>query len=298
MRTWIVCAVIGLGSECALGADFFASRVVSYAPGMGAAPGHRNAVAALGAPARMTGTAAEPEAITPFQPAWLPDQVVSIGAGGSLVLELGSTATDDPGHRFGIDLIVYGNAFFSDLASPMGVPGFCAAEGGAIEVSADGATWHAIPGASIEGGLPTMAWLDSGPYDTMAGTLPSDFLRAVDPAVNESSAMGLPYPDLVALHDGGAGGMGIDLALAGVSTARFVRLSHPAGAFGSPEVDAVAVIPPSPDPLDLDGNGVVDFGDVALIMLSMGDLGGPADVDGNGLVDFGDIALALLGMNA
>ncbi len=296
MRHWIVlfmCCTLAPSAWCD---GWFASRVVSYAPGSGAAPGHRVAASALGAPARMTGTPAEPETITPFQPAWMPDQVVSIGAGGSLVLELGTTATDDPGHRFGIDLIVYGNAFFSDLAYPAGVPGFCAAEGGQVDLSEDGVNWVNVPGAAIEGGLPTMAWSDAGAYDTAPGIVANDFLRAVDPSVNEFSVSGLAYADVVTLYDGGAGGVGIDLATAGLSSARFIRLRHPVGAFGSPEVDAVAVIPPASSPYDLDGNGAVDFGDVALVMLSMGEIGGAMDVDGSGIVDFGDVAILLLEM--
>jgi hypothetical protein len=45
---------------------------------------------------------------------------------------------------------------------------------------------------------------------------------------------------------------------------------------------------------DLDGSESVDFGDVALLLLQMGDLGGPADLDASGTVDSADLALALL----
>lgn len=294
MRAWIALSLSLLACAPALGDGWFAARVVSYAPGSGAAPGHRNPLAALGEPARMTGTASAPEAVTPFQPAWLATQVVSIGAGGSLVLELGSPAVDDPGHRFGVDLIVYGNAFFSDASSPLGMPGFCAAEGGLVDLSEDGVTWVPVPGARAEGALPTMAWIDAGPYDTAAGSLPSDFLRAVDPAVDETAVEGMEFADLVRVYDGGAGGVGIDLAAAGLASARFVRFRHAVGAPGSPEIDAVAVIPPAPSPFDLDGSGRVDFGDLAVLMLSMGDAGGPCDLDQNGLVDFGDAAVLLL----
>jgi hypothetical protein len=50
-------------------------------------------------------------------------------------------------------------------------------------------------------------------------------------------------------------------------------------------------------PGDLDGNGVIDFGDIALLMLEFGGCSGsscPADLDGTGFVDTGDIALLLL----
>ena len=45
---------------------------------------------------------------------------------------------------------------------------------------------------------------------------------------------------------------------------------------------------------DLDASGVVDFGDVAVLLLAMGESDPAYDLDGSGLVDFGDIALLLL----
>lgn len=46
---------------------------------------------------------------------------------------------------------------------------------------------------------------------------------------------------------------------------------------------------------DLDGNGSVDFGDVAIALLNFGVCQGcPTDLDLNGVVDFGDIAIILL----
>lgn len=46
---------------------------------------------------------------------------------------------------------------------------------------------------------------------------------------------------------------------------------------------------------DLDCNGVVDFGDVALALIDFGPCSGcPADLDGTGIVDYGDVALVML----
>ncbi len=278
----------------AVSSNWFASRVVSYTPGTGAAPGHRVPEAALGEPDRMTGLAGSLETITPFQPAFMPNQIVSIGAGGSLVLELGEDATDDPLHPFGIDLIVYGNAFFADMVSPTGVPSYCATEGGEVDVSTDGLVWVNIPNCVADGPLPTMAWTDAGPYDQEPGTLPTNFLQAVDPLLTEETAFGLSYVELILAYNGGAGGTGIDLASVNMTSARLVRIRHRVGAVGSPEIDGVAVVPPQPNPFDLDQSGTVDFGDVALALLSLGEEGGPADVDGSGVVDFGDIALLML----
>ncbi len=288
-----VLALLTLASA-ASAQSWFATGVVSYAPGTGAAPGHRQPQAALGEPSRMTGYTGSLETVTPFQPAYRPDQVVSIGAGGQLTLELGSPATDDAGHRFGVDLIVFGNAFFTDMIAGTGTPLLCAGEGGRIELSADGATWVLVPDLMVDGPLPTMAWVDAGPYDTLEGQTPTDFLRAVDPAVTALDLEGVSYAEVVAAYDGGAGGVGVDLASVGLATARFVRFSHPAGSAGSPEIDAVVVVPPARDPADMDGNGVVDAGDIGSLLVLFGTAGPEGDLDGSGLVDSGDIGSMLL----
>ncbi len=46
-------------------------------------------------------------------------------------------------------------------------------------------------------------------------------------------------------------------------------------------------------PNDLDGSGVVDFGDILVVLAAWGQAGGDADLDGSGFVDFGDILIIL-----
>ncbi|RMH11617.1 MAG: hypothetical protein D6695_08785, partial [Planctomycetota bacterium] len=102
----------------------FAASVVSYDPGSNAAPGYTDPTAALGSPARLTGIPAGfPSVVSPFSPPFDTDQIVSIGFGGSLTLELGQTAYDDASHPFGIDFIVFGNAGFIDTGFPNGLVG-------------------------------------------------------------------------------------------------------------------------------------------------------------------------------
>ncbi len=66
--------------------------------------------------------------------------------------------------------------------------------------------------------------------------------------------------------------------------------------YGAPDINLNGV----PDacemsPGDLDLNNIIDFGDVALIMLDFGPCPGClSDLDGSGVVDFGDVAIALL----
>ena len=48
-----------------------------------------------------------------------------------------------------------------------------------------------------------------------------------------------------------------------------------------------------PCPADLDDSGVVDVGDILLILAAWGNKGGPEDLDGSGFVDFGDLLIVL-----
>ncbi|NBV65384.1 MAG: hypothetical protein EBR71_13175 [Planctomycetes bacterium] len=46
---------------------------------------------------------------------------------------------------------------------------------------------------------------------------------------------------------------------------------------------------------DLDLSGLVDFGDVVIVLLKFGPCAGcETDLDGNGMVDFGDVVMVLL----
>jgi hypothetical protein len=271
-----------------------ASQVVSYAPGIGAGAAYQQPASALGEPSRFTGTGIEPGAVTPFRPPFLPSEVVSIGRGGHLVLAFADPVVDDPRHPFGIDLIVYGNAFCGDLAYPSGVAGYTFSEGGTIEVSADGVDWRAVPGAVADGGLPTLGWLDTLPYSTAPGAQPTDVALPVDPAVTADTILGLPWGDLVAAYGGGAGGTRIDLSSAGLSSARFVRIRTAADAPAVPEIDAVVAVRPVAPAADLDGDGTVGGADLGLLLGSWGACTGcTADLDEDGAVTGVDLGLLL-----
>src|SRR5438445_4432329 len=103
------CAVALARSVCAQ----YATSVVSYNAGTGAVAGFDQAGSALGAPSTFTNDPQFPGPVDPFDPPYLKDQIVSIGAGGSLTLQLGAPVQNDPGNAFGVDFIVYGNAGFN-----------------------------------------------------------------------------------------------------------------------------------------------------------------------------------------
>ena len=268
-----------------------ASAVVSYAPGVGAGISYQNPNAALGPPTRVTGSGASAGVVSPFQPAFMPGEVVSVGRGGSLVLEFDPPVVDDPRHPFGVDLIVYGNSFFGDLGYPGGVVGFLFEEGGTVELSSDGTVWHAVPGVA-DGGLPTMAYLDAGPYQAVAGQVLCDPAWPVDPAVQGEDLVGLDYSTLQLVYAGACGGTRVDLAAAGLQQARYVRISVAANAASVPEVDAVVAVRVPQSSADLDGSGVVDGTDLGLLLGAWG-AAGLGDLDGNGVVDGTDLGMLL-----
>jgi hypothetical protein len=233
-----------LAAAVAQAGDPWADQVVSYDAGSGAEPGYTDPQVALGAPERFTGEGEYPGAVTPFNPPWLPDEVVSVGAGGSLVVHFDEPITDDPGHLFGVDLIIFGNGSFLDSDWPNGRVGGLWEEGPfVVSISDDGANWIELPGEHYDAMFPPLAYLDlNGPYDPDPGSIPSDFTRPVDPDLTYADFADRTFSEIVALYDGAGGGIPLDIGAAGVSEASYVRVDVMAGAT-SPEFDAFATVP-------------------------------------------------------
>lgn len=243
-----VCAVIA-AAACgggALGAGPWASQVVSYGAGQGVQPGYDVPGSALGEPTRFTGVGSFPGAVTPFNPAFLGSEIVSIGTGGHLVLKFDTPVADDPLNPFGVDFLVFGNTGYIDSAFPAGVVGGVFGAGnGVIEVSADGVQWVTVGASAADRPFPTMGYLDlSDPYSTVPGSVLSDFTRPVDPGLDPG---GMSFAHLVSAYDGSGGGTGVDLWLLGLPSISYVRVSN--SALGvTVEIDALADVAPVPGP--------------------------------------------------
>lgn len=158
----------------ALGQTPFAAYVIDYAP----APGQwvnderfNDPGAALGPP--VVGGLPEPGEA----------ELVTLGGlGGSITLGFDHTVEDDPLNPFGMDAIVFSNAFWSG-----GDPEFHWAECATIEISLDenenglaDDTWYLIPGSHIPdpaGQLLVLTWDD----DTADATYPPDLASWIPP---------------------------------------------------------------------------------------------------------------------
>jgi MYXO-CTERM domain-containing protein len=227
-------------STAALGQ--YATNVVSYTPGTGTNPAYLDPTRSLGEPSRFT-PGSFPGAVTPFQSAFLGSQLTQVGRGGSLVVSFDTPITNSASNPFGIDFLVFGNAFLPDANYPSGITsGTIAAEGGDIDVSADGTTWFRVATNAADGLYPTLGYSDlTNPYSTVAGLVNSNFQQPVNPAFTIGA--GLTFADIVAGYNGSGGGFGVDIASSGLSVVNFVRISVASNAQFVPEIDGFAVVP-------------------------------------------------------
>jgi len=268
-----LCAADASAGQAGRGDDPFADVVVDYQTGANPVPGFTTAEAALGPPQRFTGEGFDPMVVSPFNPPWRPDEVVSIGAGGSLTLMFDAPVTNDPANPFGIDLLIFGNALLVDGTPQDGVcpvPAQLLSEGGTVELSADGNTWVTVPDGVADGLFPTIGWLDvADPYATEPGSAPADFTVPVDPSLTLAEFDGASYDAILQLYRGSGGGAGVDIGALGLTEVRFVRITNAPGNIDTPEIDAVADVAPRITG-DATGDGTVDVFDLLELLAHWG----------------------------
>ncbi len=277
------------------GDDPFADQLISYAPGANASAGYTDAATTLGSPERFTGEGIFPGVVSVFNPPWGSDEIVSIGAGGHLVIRFDTPVTDDPANPFGIDLLIFGNAGFVDAGGVAGA-GLFGADGGLIEVSGDGVVWFEITGVEADGLFPTVGYLDAGQYDTEPGTVHSDFTLPVDPTLAIADFTGLDNTAILTLYAGSGGGAGVDIGAVGLAAVCCVRITNPGEPAETPacEIDAFSDVSPVFAAADLDMDGVVGITDFLLLLGAWGPcpdppLECPADLDDSGDVGINDL---------
>lgn len=207
----------------------FAGSVVSYNSGAGFAAGFTNATAALGAPASGLG-------VTPFAPPFSKSQLVSIGAGGEITLQLDTPLAHDPSHPYGIDFNIFANEFF--VNSGGNVNGlFYHAASALVQVSSDGSDWFTLN--------PSLAPQPGELFPTDGSGNPS---IPVDPSLTSASFTGDNLAGIRSLYNGSAGGTGYDLAWAqdasgnnvALTSVDFIRIEVGSGVV---DLDAISAVP-------------------------------------------------------
>ena len=220
----------------------FADAVADYRPGTGVIAAFAHPASALGEPSRFTpGTFGGP--VDVFDAAFLSNQVVSMGPGGSLTLEFRNPIRSDASHPFGIDFILFGNAGFvitnGDYSGGGITDGSLYGEnsgGSRVSVSTDGITFYVLNPSLT----PTVdTWF---PTDGSG-----NFFLPVNPLLKPADVSGRNLSQISSLYAGSGGGAGFSLSWAqdqggvgvAIDSARFIRV-EPVG--GRMEVDAVAAV--------------------------------------------------------
>ena len=227
-KTYLTLALASLLSTAAPAQ--FVDSVLSYNPGAGFAAGFTNASAALGAPASGA-------AVTPFAPPFSKNQIVSIGVGGEITLQMSEPIVNNPSAPYGNNFILFANQFF--ISSGGTVSGlFDHAISALIQVSTDDSTWYTLNPA--EAPQPGALFPTSGAGNPQI---------PVNPALTLSDFQGQNLSGIEPLYDGSAGGTGYDLAWAedasgnsvDLPSADYVRIEVQTGVLDLDAVSDVAV---------------------------------------------------------
>lgn len=234
MKTFVTMTIV-LSVSCGLAyAGSFATEVVDYTPGANANASYDDPTTALGEPTRITGSGEWLGDVSPFNPAYMTDQIVSIGASGSLDLKMGVRAHDNPlDNDWGIDLLIFTNSFY--VMQGDGTVGGLFGITPKVQVSQNGADWFE---ADVVSTFPTMGFSDT--VESGGGTDPTDFTWPVDPSF---SPVGKTLAELQEGYDGSGGGVGVDIASTGLEWVEYIRIYQDAADESALAVDAVSVVP-------------------------------------------------------
>ena len=216
--------------------------------------------------------------VSPYNPAWKEGELLTLqGEDDFVVIEFDHDVVDDPNNPFGLDFIVFGNAFgvgrtdeyYTPDMGPNGISfsGDGTPEPGLVEVSQDGETWYAFSdGPFCDDFAPTLgfAYDDANPDTALYsgnrwwGKM-TDACYPVDPSLSWADLQGLTLAEVAKRYNSSAGGTGYDIGrlplplnAQGRKWFRYVRISGMESEtpnadgdyFTTPEVDAVADVAP------------------------------------------------------
>jgi hypothetical protein len=179
------------------------------------------------------------------------DVITEIKNGGEITVQLGRKIYADPSHPYGIDLIVYGNSFFSasglsssvsdatDLSTALlgsGIYGHPTT----VSVSPDGTNWYTYATTSVLFPDNAYRWDDTNAAWTDEEMNPT---KPVNPAIYAAGYLsGQTIAGGLDQFAGAAGGTGYDLKESGFPWIQYVRIQPQAGTYTV--IDAIAAVNP------------------------------------------------------
>lgn len=239
-----VCVLL---TVCAAGATAFgqisADSVVAYTEGSGVDTGYNNPNAALGLPQSDTGYGI----LTPFNAAYSADQLVGIGAGGSLELHLSAPVPVGPGATLG----VHAGIGLSDYDYPDGQAGdgstsepllYTNPRQADVSVSPDGVNWESLGLVTFDNPTNYYSQGVTTPSEQFTpGTAVADFAQPFTASLTDFESQ--DWSQILTLLDGSAGGTWLDLSGTGFSSVSYVEFSVPDGAQYPMYLESVVGVP-------------------------------------------------------
>ena len=209
----------------------------------------------------------EPIPLVPVYNAFSTGMLASVKSGGYITLAFDHPVEDEPLNPYGIDFIVFGNAFMDmtgDQEWTNGHPALVQVtelvfrEPGLVSVSQDGTNWLCYTnGPYADDFPPTLGrMLNTNAPDPSLGAwngwwgAPTDPTMPLPPDLTASDLSGFTIEELAHLYGRSAGGVGFDLAhldlttnSAGHKWIQYVKI-EPRPGQGDPEVDALSDVAP------------------------------------------------------
>jgi hypothetical protein len=177
--------------------------------------------------------------------------IAEILDGGEVTLKLGRKVFDDPNNPYGVDLIVFGNSFFS----ASGITDFVSDETDlntatlgsgyyghpvTVSVSQDGQTWFSFTNEAAPFPDNAYRWDEPNAFWTAEQMNPT---KPLNPSITGSTLAGLSVAAGLDQFAGASGGTGYDLKASGLPWIQYVRLQPPPGSYAV--IDAVAAVNPT-----------------------------------------------------
>lgn len=262
IKKWSV-LLIGAATTFTATADPYVGSVVAYTSGAlpAGVASYTNTASILGEPSRVTpGDWGGP--VDPFSAPYLASQLLSVGQGGSLTVQLSAPVHNLASHPYGVDFLIFGSAGFmitnGDYTGGGITDGtiFGNNDGATrVSVSYDNQTYYAL--------TPSLTPVVDSMYPTDGS---GDFTIPVNPNLTASDFAGKGLAGIRDLYAGSAGGTGYDLdwavdaeghrmALDGIQYIRIDVLD------GHAEIDGIAGVAAIPEPAS-----------VALLAMGLGTL--------------------------
>jgi hypothetical protein len=209
--------------------------------------------------------------------------ITVIQSGGEITAEMGHKIYADASHPYGVDLIIYGNTFFSAGAasdatdlSTKDLNGMIFEHQAAVSVSQDGTTWVTLTNAANIYPDEAYRWDDTNSSWTEEEMNPT---KPLNPCLYTNNFSGQTVAAALDQFIGASGGTGLSLQGSGLPWIQYIRIQPPAGV--DTVIDAIAAVNPvvlgdalsiMPDDI-ADGTGNLDFqntGDCGQNQISIG----------------------------